>query len=236
MRHFLLYFLLIQLSYSCAPRVYTPTAFNAPFLAKKGDFNGAISLSPSLVVLNANVQVAYAITNNFAIIGNGNYKKTIGSNDLYHALGEVGLGYFKNYNTSWIFEGFLGYGFGKGTYKKDEDVPFFYSSPDINIHSYYNKIFLQMDGGIKSTNGVFETGLILRPVVINYLSMKVTNTVESYNRIGATSFLLEPGVFFRVGKGNLKFQTQVGACIPIINVELYYVPEILNFGAFYKFK
>jgi len=67
--------------------------------------------------IGLNVQAAYAATNHIGIIANymyANYNDNEEDRGRKHRAGEIGLGYYNNFNERWYFEMFAGYGLGKG--------------------------------------------------------------------------------------------------------------------------
>ncbi len=137
MRYLLLLVLLIS---GCAP-TYVPNVRNVPLFAERGEFQGTVYVTTGI-----EAQLAYAVSDNVALMGNYARLKEENSaqgftreNNYY----EGGLGYFKN-TRSRRFELFGGYGAGSGTGQGQYN--FFFSTfgqQELVTDYKYTRIFIQ---------------------------------------------------------------------------------------------
>jgi hypothetical protein len=191
----------------CAP-VYIPNSANAPLFEEKG----TLLVSAFGGSNGYDAQLAYGITDHFAVMANGSYQsKEFDSNaiDKYHKhmFAEFGGGYYTKMNDNGRFECFGGYGFGQS--ETAYDYTFFYHNHDI-LKGTYQRFFVQTDLGLSSDFDVVTSGISLRGSYVNFF--KFASETKVYNESMA-QYYFEPAVFFRVGWKYVKLQFQFGGCV-----------------------
>lgn len=229
------FYLLIALTlflFSSCVTLYKPNTIQSPLLTEKGEatIGGAIALSGSGLY---NLQAAYAVAPNIGLTLNGMYhQRTITSGnstleELNMYFGEVGAGYFKKFGadkkTLFQFYGGLGNGLTNNSMNYDSVI-----SPYLKAQ-YFNA-YLQPGLAIVEKN--YQIAFDVRA---NYVRMY---NIEAYlyNRFNwwdidskfrpdtTISFLnLEPTLTFKAGDERIKGIFQLGATIPTINPESYYI-------------
>jgi hypothetical protein len=162
-----------------------------------------------------NGQGAWAISENFGVIGNYSYLKRSSDPDdpqdyRKHTIGEAGLGYFKN-TESMFFEIFAGYGEGHG-YSKD--VFYFSGSSNTFASGNYKRYFFQPAFGMNKKT--MFVSFVPRISVVDFTEFSQ----------GGVRFLVEedPTVFFEpavIGRvnfdNNFYFTFQGGFSVPVLS-------------------
>jgi hypothetical protein len=175
---------------SCSPNVYIPNQVNAPLLHEKHQLK--VNVAPS------NWQAAYAVTNNFAVMVNGQYtwEKTIverpsskdwGRGDFSWPQGgviEAGAGVFKKFTHRnkplVVLDLYLGYGAG-GFKMLDE---WYYGDSartgrrDYTVRTSFRKFFIQPGFGMVKKN--VEIAFTPRFTFLRYANPYVGSKVSEY--------------------------------------------------------
>lgn len=115
------YLIILLLVASCSP-LYLPGTKNTPLFREQGEAQISGFLSSS----GLEAQVAYALTDHLAMIGDFSYASQKKSNPDYtrkNTFGEAGLGYYDR-SRSARYEVLVGYGIGQGTH---HDVYYFFA-------------------------------------------------------------------------------------------------------------
>jgi hypothetical protein len=145
MNQFIYFFAFALLTIGCAP-IYVPTAHNIPMFSGKGEFQGSAGVG-----LGINVQAAYAVTKHIGLTANYMYGKYNEENyGRTHQSGEVGLGYYTNFNERTCFEIFMGYGVGRGQAYDSTYLFIFRNFREAD--GQYRKIYLQPSIGFNRGN------------------------------------------------------------------------------------
>ncbi len=218
--------LLLALVFISCSREYYPTAVNAPFFSQAGEFEASILTGNS----GADLHLAYAVADQFALMANGSYadRKDDENNTFFedshkHIFGEFGVGYFLPSENSFRFEFYGGYGMGQmeGTYSSSSS--YFYDTDE----AFYRKIFLQPQVGV--SNDVFEGGI----------STRFTSIIMSSPDVGRddTGFFVQPVFISKVGYKYIKFIGEIGLSIPLNSeqIEFDYAPLIMSVGVNFSF-
>lgn len=238
------------LSVSCVTSYYTPSAHHVPLFQDKGEFSvqGTVNTNGLL-----DGEIAYAITNNVAIMGgislNGskeisNFEKASGS----HL--NLAVGYFTplvGKNTMFQLYGGMERGGYNYSYKTIDRLNFLgngnysISYMDVGTANYaFNKFYLMPSFGY--THQIFDFAFSLRMAHLSFAKVEnnVTKqntyaykTVEGLRDIG-NSILFEPAITWRVGWENLKWQTQVGWSVNASNVDpIYFDGLVFSTGLYF---
>jgi hypothetical protein len=236
---------------ACNQHIYVPNTVNEPLLKEKHEFKG--SVSPS------NFQTAFALTNNIAVMANGQYvydfldggddegSDVIVDSDTRGGVIEGAIGYFKPLDPKkrMVFDVYAGY--GKGSFKTLADA---YESStnrvvnDYLLRTYFNKYFIQP--GIGLSHPIIEAAFTSRFSLIKFNNLYAgpkafeTDTSRRANYMSIGNKVLpfyEPAFTFRVGYKYVKFQMQLMFSMPLneekyggYDIDDYFQPVALNMG------
>lgn len=226
-------FAFILFTYSCKP-VYIPNVLNMPYMSEQGQVNVGLYTGTN----GFDLQGAYAITDNIAVMANGSYADRDASdtsfvNDHKHKFGELGAGYFLPFGAG-RFE--LYGGAGGGTSESYDN--FFSPSKEVMAKATYSRYFFQTNIGASAKN--IEGGLGLRFSFLNF--SKIVSDNQEYTD-GLSRAYMEPVLNLKIGGEQLKVATQIGFCAPLSPItdstmtEYYHIqhkPFIFNIGLTYN--
>lgn len=204
------YLLVLALFTSCTP-LYLPATRNAPLFDEQGE----AQVSGYLSAAGAEVQGAYALTDNIAVTGNyayANQKKTSNGVEYTRKNGyaELGLGFYNTTRSSrWEIIG--GYGFGEST---SSDV-YYFVTPGVETltTAKISRIFLQPSIGTnnRGTNFAFTPKISW----VDFSDFTTQDGVVHPHTESAVLFL-EPAVTMKFHlAGNIFGIAQVGVAVPI---------------------
>jgi hypothetical protein len=204
------YLLVLALLTSCTP-LYLPATRNAPLFDEQGE----AQVSGYLSAAGAEVQGAYALTDNIAITGNyayANQKKTSNGVEYTRKNGyaELGLGFYNTTRSSrWEIIG--GYGFGEST---SSDV-YYFVSPGVETltTAKLQRIFIQPSIGTnnRGTNFAFTPKISW----VDFSDFTTQDGVVHPHTENAIIFL-EPAITMKFHlAGNIFGIAQVGVAFPI---------------------
>jgi hypothetical protein len=197
----------------CSP-VYVPNTRNTPLLTGRGEFQGAMQFGTAGI----DIQGAYAITNNLAVMANYSYGNhntdTLNSNstDNYHKhkYYEGALGYFKNEDI-FCFEVFLGYGQGEASSYSKYSV--FTSQTEQLVTGKYTRIFLQPSFGINKK--VVHVAFTPRFSWVDFSEFSASRSNQKLDL--APSLFVEPAITAKFNFLDNRFygtiQTGISTCI-----------------------
>ncbi len=212
---FLRFSVLLLLVYSCAP-AYVPNKVNAPLLTNKGE----LQVSANFGTSGFDPQLAYAVTDNIALMANGSFMNTTSdtssSSDFYHkhTFFELGPGYYRNLRNGFKFETFTGIGFGKVSSEYDNNL--WSNKTEVNI----TRFFLQPSFGY--TSKVLDIGISARLVFVNLVQSSINNA----------GILLEPVLTAKLGWDHIKITGQLGLAYPVNESKIHfpYQPGLFSLG------
>jgi len=201
---------------ACAP-TYVPNVRNVPLFAERGEFQGTVYVTTGI-----EAQLAYAVSDNVALIGNYSRlnEKNSGQgftreNNYY----EGGLGYFEN-TRSRRFELFAGYGIGSGTGLGQYN--FFFSKgfgqQELVTDYKYSRIFLQPSIG--TNNRKFNIAFTTRFSMVDFSEFTASTATIAATTVKPTEnphLFIEPaltGKFPLVGNLNGVFQLGLNVALP----------------------
>ncbi|PSL47158.1 hypothetical protein CLV51_1023 [Chitinophaga niastensis] len=237
---------------SCNKHIYVPNTVNAPLLKEKYEFKG--SISPT------NLQTAFALTDNIAIMANGqyvygfNYTDTKNNNDLFidhqtrGGVIEGAIGFFKPLDVKkrMVFDVYAGYGGGSfktlaGNYNNNPSA----NVNDYLLRNHFSKVFIQPGFGF--VHPVFEAAFTSRFSLLNFYNSTIGIKAFENDATGQTNFMhinakpiafYEPAFTFRVGYKYVKFQMQLQVSVPLndntysgYNINEYFQPVAFGMGA-----
>jgi hypothetical protein len=210
---------LVLLAWGCAPS-YIPNVRNVPLFAEGGEFQGTLYVTTGI-----EAQLAYAVSDNVALMGNYDRLKEKNTaqgftreNNYY----EGGLGYFKN-TRSRRFELFAGYGIGNGTGLGQYN--FFFSAfgqKELVTDYNYSRIFIQPSIG--TNHRKFNIAFTTRFSLVDF--SKFTSSSVTIKPSENPHLFIEPaltGKFPLVGNLNGVFQLGLNVALPS-DVYFTYVP------------
>lgn len=211
--------LMILLLASCSA-IYQPNSLNIPLLGKKSEGTLIISTGSN----SFEVQSAYAITDNFAIMFNYSKEKNNEDEKFTQDLGEFAVGFFNQKKTN-VTEVYLGAGYGESSslgsllFNHIIDTTFAMSS------TFY-RLFIQTNLGIKGK--IIETGVAVRASFLHFTEMKIDEFTED---VSIDSYFITPALFLRIGGPPFKFIAQIGYSISLRNSsDFLYEPFVMSIG------
>lgn len=224
----LMVFIMAFVFTSCSHYYYTPSAHNVPLFHKKNECQAAIILGGNDVVETSNVQAAYAITNNIAVIVNTMFAKGGEKTSADWGRGNCidgALGFYTPIKKHGVFEIFAGYGESKQHHQ--------YSGGTADLH--FTKFFLQPSIGLSYKR--FDIALTAGISNINFYKINKTldrNHEETYtlNTISQNhnSYLFEPSITLRGGLKYVKAQLQISLSKNLSHSNLPFLNNNISFG------
>lgn len=222
---------------SCNRHIYVPNQVNAPLLKERYEFKG--SVTPT------NLQGAFAITDNIAIMANGQYlygfnyldpanENNSNNNDLLVSnrtrggLVEGAVGFFKPFGPSkkMVFDVYAGYGGGgfKTITREYSNSGSSGNENDYMIKNRFSKVFIQPSIGF--VHPVVETIFSSRFSMVNFYDSQLGVKAFEGDNAGKADFMrinnkpiafYEPAFTVRVGYRYVKFQSQLQFSVPLNN-------------------
>ncbi|CAL1520490.1 hypothetical protein [Chitinophaga sp. MM2321] len=238
---------------SCNKHIYVPNTVNAPLLKEKHEFKG--SISPT------NLQAAFAITDNIAIMANGQYVYRFkfaddnnNDNDVFvdnntrGGVVEGAVGFFKPLDPKkrMVFDVYAGFGAGHFKTLASQSN----STTGTNVNDYllknqFSKVFIQPSIGF--VHPVFEAAFTSRFSLLNFYNTYLGSKAFENDATGKENFMrisdkpvafYEPGFTFRVGYKYVKFQMQLLVSVPLndntyngSDINQYFQPVAFGMGA-----
>jgi hypothetical protein len=241
---------------SCSRDIYVPNQANVPLLKEKNEFKANISLT--------NWQAAYAITDNIAVMVNGQYvyrnwffnEGNKNSDDLFvdnntrGGVFEGGVGFFKAVDSKKraVFEVYAGY--GAGAFKTlDGSYPDTAAVLDYQLRTRFNKFFIQPSFGL--AHKVVEVAFTPRFSVVKFHNQTIGPRAFENNTERRSNFLrlgdkavpfMEPTFTVRAGYRYIKWYGQLMFSVPLndekynnYNVNDYFQPVSVTMGVTLNF-
>ncbi|MBK8289943.1 MAG: hypothetical protein IPK96_02305 [Flammeovirgaceae bacterium] len=226
------FFVLLLLATSCSP-IYVPTTRNVPLFREQGEFQGSVYITTGF-----EAQLAYALTDHVAAIGNANFFKYHVDNQNYdrkNSFAEAGLGFY-NVTRKYRTELFVGYGQGQGT--NFESYYFFtqsFGQKALVATGKMNRIFVQPSIG--TNNRKFNLAITARFSFVDYTEFSSSDNDPNYAVVTVRPdekphLFLEPSLTGKVPlAGNLQGIFQLGLNTPLPNDAYFdYVPVQFSVG------
>jgi hypothetical protein len=237
-KHLLMMAIPMLAIFSCNRDIYVPNQVNAPLLKEKNEFKANLSLS--------NWQAAYAVSDNIAIMVNGQYvsrafmfdnDNNSNDDDLFvdkntrGGLLEGGVGFFKALDTKQraVFDVYAGY--GNGAFKTLEgaysSAPSGTSKLDYQLRTQFHKFFVQPSFGL--SHKVVEAAFTPRFSIVKFYNQTMgvkafednTQRRDNFLHLGEKAVpFFEPAFTVRVGYRYVKFHAQLMFSVPM-NDETY---------------
>lgn len=202
---------------SCTHYYYVPSTKNVPLLKKKGDLNFT-GVASSASYSNAyELQGAYAVTDNFGIMGT--YMLAEGGMKEEHNWGkgnymDFGVGYFKPFGKYRVVEIYSGVGTCVQSHLYNyysNNYPNYFDKASSKLS--FNKLFIQPSFGFKGRIAelAYTTGLSY--LTFNNISHNISPSELEYKEVQSImsnrrALLVESALTFRIGWKFVKFQIQ----------------------------
>lgn len=217
-------FILLLFLASCST-VYVPNTRNTPLFRKGGDFQAAVYAASGV-----DAQIAYAMNDRVAIMGNATYLSSKNSNPSFtrkNNFAELGLGLFGS-SRSLRYEVFAGYGVGQST--SLGQYYFFYpqfGQKEIVATGSYQRIFVQPSFGTNNR----KANIAFTPRLSLIEFSKFTSDSYSVKPDEKIKLLIEPAITTKFPLiGNLDAVLQLGITISPMG-ETYFKYESLQASA-----
>jgi hypothetical protein len=218
---YLLFITFIIFLGACKP-LYRPNTVNVPMLKEKND----VTFGTYLGTNGADVQAAYAITNNIGVMANASiinsYNATNGT-QREHRFAEGGIGYFKPINKEAVFDIYAGAGNGYA-YNSGNFIFNYYSFNRVN----YNRFFIQPSVALVSN--YFDLAASARFTYVDFYDYRSGNTSTTQNMERVSSIFMEPAITLRGGYKNVKMFGQLGFAIPTTSFAFEAQPVMFSLG------
>lgn len=199
------------ISIGCNPKYYAPNTHNVPLLQQKG--NGVASFAAGEA--RAELQGAYAVTNNLALMLNlASFKQ---KNDEEGDGGkgnllEAGVGYYRGFSKKFVFETYGLAGIGD----VENHFPSSVSGNPNTIGKIESKLFrIGVQSAIGFTSKYFDVAASTRITALNYHDISGSLIFGGEDQVVYLNqqnnhMLFEPALTLRGGYKFLKLQVQLG--------------------------
>ncbi len=215
---------------SCTTTLYTSNAINAPLLKDKGEIK--------VNVTQNDVQAAVAVSENVGIIANGFYRNYNGDNGYNNngVIGELGIGYFRNSEKNFVFETFIGGGYGQ-VHKQEKMTDSFNNQYSASFDARAAKGFLQTNFGYRSK--YFDIALTPKFSAVKYTYFDQTNYssadlkkdyLDANNLTNPVYLFAEPAITLRGGYKFIKLQAQYGLTVNLTGQNIKHTPDFASLG------
>lgn len=250
MRNYLYILIVVALISGCTGYQYVSTPVYVPTNYEQGSIKANISIN--------SIQAGYSLSDHISVFANGYSRKSVKGLNTESMFGKensgasirsdssyeanVGLSY---YFVKWFlnFEVLLGTGIGELQYNNTLD--FYPDNYVFNMNANKYNIFIQPYIAYRFRN-LYECGLFTKLSYYSYYDIKSSgnigingesNKVDEFddyfrNKKQVNLYFGEPGMFFRIGFRNVKFQTTVSNTISLNNEDYYYRDFNLRFSVF----
>ncbi len=231
MKKMFLPLLFLVLVTSCNHTYYIPTTHNVPLFKEKNEFRATVSRGGGSEITTTDIQAAYSISNNLAVLTNVMFARGEGEQGNTEDWGkgqclELGFGYFNPLGKFGVFEIYGGIG-GSNQYheytsggKADLLGRRVFIQPSLGLS--FNVFDLALTSGISSIN-FYRINNQINPMSDDFTDL---NRISMFNR----SMFLEPALTIRAGWQHLKFQFQFGLSKNLTNPDLNFEDYKLSLG------
>lgn len=221
---------------SCAHYYYMPTSQNVPLFKEKNEYRLSLSSNGSTEIKSTEVQTAYSVTKNIALMSNFMLAKggTLSQNNWGkgHYI-DGAIGYYNPLNKFAVFEIYGGFGTSKQHHQYESTYYGYGGSSDLS----FTKIFVQPSIGF--TYNAFDIALSSR--LCNVSFQHINNFIDSrnseYNYLDSISqnrrsFVSETALTMRTGWKYVKLQMQFGFLRNLTNSNLRFMKSYVSVGLY----
>ena len=200
----------------CAP-VYVPNVRNTPMFTKAGEAQMTVMYGTG----DVDAQMAVAVTNNVALMGNYSYGNrntdSLSQHDYHkHNYLEGAIGYYKN-DGIFCFEVFLGYGKGTASSYGSYDI---FSTPNPSLaKGTYTRTFLQPSFGFNKK--IVHFAFTPRVSLVDFSEFSNANSSVKYDP--SPKIFFEPAATAKFNFMDNRFYgiVQVGLSVPVNGDVIY---------------
>ena len=218
---------------SCTHYYYIPPAQNVPLFQGKNEYQATISAGGNDEVSTTDVQVAYSITNNIAVMANAMVAEGGEKSSADWGRGkyiDAAIGYYKPFCNYWVFEIFTGFGNGKQHHHYNDgtsDLSFTKLIFQPSIGLTYNAFDIALTTGISYINFY----KINNPFDRNHEEFYTLNNISQNHN----SYLFEPSITLRAGWKYAKFQLQILSAENLSHSGLQFLYNKVSMGITFSF-
>jgi hypothetical protein len=209
MKH--LYYLSIFILFSSCNSLYKPTTLNVPLHEEAGD----AQIAGGWGVSGAELQLSYALTDNFYVSGNGQFliKRTKEDSMSNYKSFDIAAGYYSWLDAEQSIKLDVALGYGPGNLDYHYLVQTIPMQVRFHVSSFYHRWYIQPSLGFNIEDTDFA--ISMRAVVIHH-----SNFTDHYNQLVKNVTYnplayLEPAVTYRKGFKNFKLTAQTGLIWPM---------------------
>ncbi len=217
---------LTSLIFTSCYTLYRPNTLHVPLFKEKNE----LSLNAGAGISGTELQAAYSVTNNFAVMANGsffnaNVAEPTGIYRKENNFGEIGLGYFQHLGENIIGEVFSGFGVGKAFNQGN----FWIGNNSFN-RANYTRYFVQPSIGFISNS--FELAGSIRWSYVDFFNFKTESSIQPLDKLPNRSSypFLEPALTARIGYKSVKIFGQIGTSFSLVSIPYAYAPLIFSTG------
>jgi hypothetical protein len=223
--HELVIVLTVTLLMASCKTMYRTNKVNAPVFKKKGELQAELVTGTGGI----EVQGAYSLSNNLAILVSGVYDNSKvrvmdtlsgvknGNSEYSNLFAEGALGYYKTFgiDTSKMIAVYIGGGIGETKGYSD-----LWQSDYLKYNSKYTRFFVQPTYGIFVKKNV-EVAAALRLSFVNYHSLSINDDLRTSYLTNSYDLFVDPVITVKAGYEQFKFIAQLGASVPLMKQEYY---------------
>ncbi|MDY0342314.1 MAG: hypothetical protein RBR28_02005 [Lentimicrobium sp.] len=231
----LIVFLTLTLS-SCTHYYYIPNAQNVPLFQEKNEFHGTIAVGGGQEISTTEVQAAYAITDNLALMANFASARGGEKSDINWGRGkylEGAVGYYKPFDEILVAEVYAGLGVSNQYHQ--------YGTKDYNngiAELSFVKYFLQPSVGV--AHRAFDIAISTRFSRVSFFDIdnKITMDNSALYHVDTiarnkVSYMFEPALTIRGGWKNVKVQLQFSHSKNLTHPNLQFEKSNGSLGLFF---
>lgn len=229
----LLIFILALTLNSCTHYYYIPNAQNVPLFREKNEFQGTLTIGGGDEVSTAEVQAAYSITDNLAVMTNFMSAKAGEKSNNEWGKGnylEGAFGYYKPFDEFVVAEVYAGLGTSNQHHVYSTDS---YNNGTADLS--FMKYFLQPSVGL--TFRAFDIAVSTRLSRLSFYNIdnKVTMDNQALYYVDTiaknkTSYLFEPALTIRGGWKYVKLQLQLSSSKNLTHPNLKFEDSNVSIG------
>jgi len=221
---------------SCTHYYYIPNVQNVPLFREKNEFRGTIAAGGGEEISTAEVQVAYSVTKNLAIMTNFMSGKGGEVEDNNWAKGKYldgAVGYFKPFNEFGSFEIYAGFGacnqhhqYGTKDYSDGTaDLSFvkYFLQPSLGL------TFRAFDIAISTRFSQLSFYKVDNQITMDNIELYYVDTIAQNKK----SYLFEPALTIRGGWKNVKVQLQFSASKNLTQPNLRFEKSNISIGIYF---
>lgn len=235
-RLLLLFFISVLLS-SCNHNYYIPNSQNVPIFKDKNEARLSVSSGGAVNMNTAEVQAAYSLPFNIAVMGSFMYTEGGNEQELDYGYGryfEGAIGYYKPVTKNGVVEFYAGYG---------SSSQYHHYAGDGDYHGkaslFFDKVFIQPSFGLYFK--YFDLALSARfsGLYFNKINNGIFDDSYDYDDVdlisrNKTSYLFEPAITIRGGWKYVKIQFQYVVSKNLTNSELKFERTNTSFGIYFS--